>query len=83
MRTTIDPDVFVDTSGTGERALEAVVRVLGIDALVLGSDRPHGEPLHDFLCDAATRAVRVTNPDRLLAVDPARRAGEGQWAVAG
>ena len=36
----VDPDVFVDTSGTGPRALEAVVRVLGIDALVLGSDRP-------------------------------------------
>jgi hypothetical protein len=50
---------------------------------VLGSDRPHGEPLHDFLGDAATRAVRVTNPNRLLVVDPARRAGEGQWAVAG
>ncbi len=43
--TAVDPDVYVDTSGTGERALEAVVRVLGIDALVLGSDRPYAEPL--------------------------------------
>ncbi len=81
-RTTIDPDVFVDTSGTGERALEAVVRVLGIDALVLGSDRPYGDPLHEFLGDAATRAVRVTNPRRLLDPDPTRRGGEQQWAVA-
>jgi len=81
-RTTIDPDVFVDTSGTGERALEAVVRVLGIDALVLGSDRPYGEPLEEFLGEAATRAVRVTNPNRLLASDPAGRVGERQWAVA-
>ncbi len=80
-RTTIDPDVFVDTSGTGERALEAVVRVLGIDALVLGSDRPYGEPLPAFLGEAATRAVRVTNPERLLS--PGRSGGgEREWAVA-
>jgi predicted TIM-barrel fold metal-dependent hydrolase len=81
-RTTIDPGVFVDTSGTGERALESVVRVLGIDALVLGSDRPYGEPLAGFLGDAATRAVRVSNPGRLLAVDPTVSGGERQWAVA-
>src|ERR1700712_700282 len=81
-RTTIDPDVFVDTSGTGERALEAVVRVLGIDGIVLGSDRPYGEPLHEFLGDAATRAVRTTNPRRLLATEPAGRGGELAWAVA-
>jgi predicted TIM-barrel fold metal-dependent hydrolase len=80
-RTTIDPDVYVDTSGTGERALEAVVRVLGIDALVLGSDRPYAEPLTAFLGDAATRAIRVTNPQRLLAPDTAQ-GGERQWAVA-
>jgi hypothetical protein len=80
-RTTIDPDVFVDTSGTGVRALEAVVRVLGIDALVLGSDRPYGDPLTEFLGEAATRAVRVANPTRLLA--PERdRGGEREWAVA-
>lgn len=81
-RTTVDPDVFVDTSGTGERALEAVVRVLGIDALVLGSDRPYGDPLAELLGEAATRAVRVSNPDRLLAVDPTGRGGERQWAQA-
>jgi predicted TIM-barrel fold metal-dependent hydrolase len=80
-RTAIDPDVFVDTSGTGERALEAVVRVLGIDGLVLGSDRPYGEPLPTFLGEAATRAVRVTNPERLLAPSAAG-GGERQWAVA-
>jgi hypothetical protein len=80
-RTAIDPDVFVDTSCTGERALEAVVRVLGIDALVLGSDRPYGEPLPAFLGEAATRAVRVANPTRLLAPTPVA-GGERQWAVA-
>ncbi len=81
-RSAIDPEVFVDTSGTGERALEAVVRVLGIDALVLGSDRPYAEPLHEFLGEAATRAVRVTNPNRLINPTPATQGGERQWAAA-
>ena len=81
-RTTVDPAVFVDTSGTGPRALEAVVRVLGIDALVLGSDRPYGDPLADFLGDAALHAVRVTNPARLLATTAAEQGGEPSWAVA-
>ncbi len=80
-RTTVDPDLFVDTSGTGERALEAVVRVLGIDALVLGSDRPYGDPLTEFLGDAATHAVRVANPARLLG-GTADQGGELEWAVA-
>jgi predicted TIM-barrel fold metal-dependent hydrolase len=81
-RTTVDPDVFVDTSGTGGRALEAIVRVLGIDALVLGSDRPYGEPLEEFLGDAATHAVRVTNPSRLLEPGARQPGGEQAWAVA-
>ena len=80
-RMTVDPDVFVDTSGTGTRALEALVRVLGIDALTLGSDRPYAEPLTELLGDAATHAVRVVNPARLL--EPvATRGGEQGWAVA-
>ena len=89
-RVTVDPDVFVDTSGTGTRALEALVRVLGIDALTLGSDRPYAEPLESLLGDAATRAVRVTNPQRLLrphvvrhlAGSGADEGGEPGWAVA-
>ena len=82
-RTTVDPHVYVDTSGTGTRALESVVRVLGIDALVLGSDRPYGEPLTQFLGDAATHAVRVANPARLLgAAGTQEQGGEQAWAVA-
>ena len=82
-RSAIDPDVFVDTSGLGERALEAVVRVLGIDALVLGSDRPYAEPLAEFLGEAATCAVRVHNPNRLLATVRTRLpGGEPAWAAA-
>jgi 6-methylsalicylate decarboxylase len=63
---TIDPEVFVDTSSYGPQALDALVRVLGIDVLALGSDRPYADPLGRLLGDAATHAIRVTNPRRLL-----------------
>jgi hypothetical protein len=80
-RFVLEPNVFVDTSGTGSRSLEALVRVLGIDALTLGSDRPYAEPLAEFLGDAATHAVRVVNPTRLL--EPVvTDGGEQEWAVA-
>ena len=72
----------MDTSGIGERALEAVVRVLGVDAIVLGSDRPYAEPLVALLGEAATRAVRVTNPNRLIASARVTHGGERPWAVA-
>ncbi|MXG90626.1 amidohydrolase family protein [Nocardioides flavescens] len=62
----VDAGLFVDTSGYGPRALDAVVRVLGIDALVLGSDRPYAEPVAELFGEAATRAVHITNPARLL-----------------
>ncbi|SDS93085.1 hypothetical protein SAMN04488570_3065 [Nocardioides scoriae] len=81
-RTGVDPDVFVDTSGIGARALESVVRVLGVDALVLGSDRPYGEPLAELLGEAATRAVRVTNPRRLLGDGPTASDGTDGTGVA-
>ncbi len=71
VRTPVDPDVYVDTSGHGVRTLEALVRVLGIDPLVLGSDQPYAEPLDHLLGDAATHAVRVANPRRLLGLAPA------------
>ena len=72
--------VYVDSSGYGPRALDAVVRVLGIDALVLGSDRPYAEPLTELFGEAATHAVRVTNPARLLGGFP--EAGEQEWPSA-
>ena len=62
----VDPDLFVDTSSYGPQALDALVRALGIDALVLGSDAPYATPLTDFAGEAALRAVRVTNPRRAL-----------------
>jgi hypothetical protein len=61
-----DPDTFVDTASYGRVGLDSLVRVLGIDALVLGSDRPYTEPTDPGLGEAATHAVRVANPHRLL-----------------
>jgi len=75
----VDRDIFVDTSCYGPRALDSLVRVLGIDALVLGSDRPYGEPIAEFLGEAATYALRVRNPGRLLEPTPAE---DLDWAVA-
>jgi hypothetical protein len=76
----VDPQVYVDSSGYGPRALDSVVRVLGIDALVLGSDRPYAVPLTELFGEAATHAVRVTNPARLLGAFP--ETGEQSWQFA-
>ncbi|HEX6853731.1 MAG TPA: amidohydrolase [Streptosporangiaceae bacterium] len=68
----IDPGMFVETSSYGHRAVDAVLRVLGVDALVLGSDRPYAEPLPAAGLSAAVHhAIRVANPARLLHGDPA------------
>jgi len=61
-----DAGVFVDTSSYGPRGLDAVVRAIGIDALVLGSDRPYADPTDPGLGEAATHAIRCVNPNRLL-----------------
>jgi 6-methylsalicylate decarboxylase len=67
----IDPGMFVETSSYGHRAVDAVLRVLGVDALVLGSDRPYAEPLPADVCGTAVQhAIRVANPARLLHGDP-------------
>jgi hypothetical protein len=66
----VDPDVFVDTSSYGAQGLDALARALGIDVLVLGSDRPYAEPLLSLLGAAATQAVRVDNPRRALGRHP-------------
>jgi hypothetical protein len=82
---TIDPDVFVDTSSYGPQALDALVRVLGIDVLALGSDRPYAAPLRRLLGDAATHAIRVVNPTRMLTGDDTRElsgVGARTWSRA-
>ncbi len=67
---TVDPHVFVDTSSYGAQALDALSRALGIDAIVLGSDRPYAEPVQSVFGDAATQVIRVDNPRRALGTLP-------------
>ena len=66
----LDPLVHVDTSSYGPQGLDALVRVLGIDALALGSDRPYAVPFAPGpMGDAADRAIRITNPRRVLGLE--------------
>ena len=65
-RTVVDEQCFLEISSYGTRAVDAVVRILGIDVLVNGSDRPYAEPVVPGLGDAVTHALRNSNPNRLL-----------------
>jgi len=65
-RTAPDPDVFLDTSSYGPRAVDATIRELGVDALVHGSDRPVATAREPGLGEAVREALRVRNPERLL-----------------
>jgi hypothetical protein len=68
-RFVIDRDVFVDTSSYGRQGIDALIRALGIDVVVLGSDRPNAARAALEAFDhgaAARRAVCVSNPHRLL-----------------
>jgi len=73
----VDPLMFVETSSYGHRAIDSVLRVLGVDVLVFGSDRPYAQPHPDLgLGEAAHHAIRVANPARLLHGDwPSPAAG--------
>jgi 6-methylsalicylate decarboxylase len=65
-RTVVDDHTFLDISSYGTRAIDAVVRVLGIDVLVNGSDRPYASPPDHGLGAAAHVALCSSNPARLL-----------------
>jgi len=58
--------VFLDISSYGTRAIDATVRILGVDILVNGSDRPYAAPIVPELGDAALAALGRSNPRRLL-----------------
>jgi predicted TIM-barrel fold metal-dependent hydrolase len=62
----IDPDVFVETSSYGPRAIDATARVLGVDVIVLGSDLPYATYSDPGLGDAFAHALASSNPKRLL-----------------
>jgi 6-methylsalicylate decarboxylase len=69
-----DPGLFYDTSSYGARAIDAMVRSVGIDHLVHGSDSPViGRVGAPPLGHAAEAAMRVANPARLLG-EPVRAA---------
>ena len=59
-------NVFLETSSYGPRGVDAVIRVLGVDHLLNGSDRPYAEPADLRLGAAVDTALRHTNPARLL-----------------
>jgi 6-methylsalicylate decarboxylase len=65
-RARVDPDVFLDTSSYGVRAVDAVLRALGVDVLVHGSDRPVIPAAELPLGEAVDTALRARNPARLL-----------------
>jgi 6-methylsalicylate decarboxylase len=67
-RAVADPDVFLDTSSYGPRAVDAVIRELGVDALVYGSDRPVLTAAEPALGEAVHAALRARNPARLLSL---------------
>jgi predicted TIM-barrel fold metal-dependent hydrolase len=62
----VDPDVFVETSSYGPQAIDGLIRVLGIDAVIRGSDRPYADPVRFGFGKAAERAIDVINPHRFL-----------------
>ncbi|MFC5261363.1 amidohydrolase family protein [Kribbella qitaiheensis] len=63
---TIDPNLYVDTSSYGPQGIDAVARVLGIDQVVHGTDRPYAGTVDLRQGDAATAVIRHDNPHRLL-----------------
>jgi 6-methylsalicylate decarboxylase len=65
-RTVVDENAFLDVSSYGMRAIDATVRVLGIDVLVYGSDLPYPSPVLPDLGAAALSAICAANPLRLL-----------------
>lgn len=66
LRTVVDDRMFLDVSSYGVRAIDATVRVMGIDGLVNGSDTPYAAPTGEELGPAAHAAMRCANPLRLL-----------------
>jgi hypothetical protein len=62
-----DPLSLFDTSSYGPRAIDAMLRVVGVDRLLYGSDRPVIEPVAlAALGAAAEHAIVVTNPERFV-----------------
>ena len=63
---TVDPHTFVETSSYSRQGVDALTRAVGVDPIVVGSDRPYGVPHVTDLGEAARIAFTQTNPHRLL-----------------
>ncbi|MEP6562127.1 MAG: amidohydrolase [Nakamurella sp.] len=62
----VDRSTFVDTSSYGRQGVDSLIRVLGVDPIVIGSDRPYGVAFESDQGEAVSTAFRSTNPLRLL-----------------
>ncbi|MDX6228110.1 MAG: 6-methylsalicylate decarboxylase [Frankiales bacterium] len=65
-RRPVDRLVFLETSSYGVTAIDTIVRAVGVDAVVLGSDRPYAAPFNGDVGSALSHAIRSVNPQRLL-----------------
>ena len=66
-----DELTFFDVSSYGPRTVDAMLRVVGADRLIHGSDRPVAEPpLLGALGPSVAHALAEANPARLLSLDP-------------
>ena len=66
-----DELTFFDVSSYGPRTVDAMLRVVGADRLVHGSDRPVAEPpALSVLGPSLAHALTEANPERLLSPDP-------------
>ncbi len=62
----VDPLTFVETSSYGTQAVDAVVRVLGMDVVCRGSDLPYAAPARLDFDASALHLIDTVNPRRLL-----------------
>jgi 6-methylsalicylate decarboxylase len=65
----VDPRVFLESSSHGTVAIDAVVRVVGVDVVCHGSDLPYAAAPPVELGESVEWALHVTNPARLLGAD--------------
>ncbi len=66
-----DDHAWFDVSSYGPHAVDAMLRVVGVDRLVLGSDRPIADPpALASLGPAVRHAVSKANPARLFDAQP-------------
>jgi hypothetical protein len=66
-----DPLALFDVSSYGPRAVDAMLRIVGVDRLLYGSDRPVvAPPALDSLGGAVRHALAEANPARLVPSSP-------------